>query len=94
MKLISLSINVDLIDKSQLIQGKKGRYLPLTIALNEEADQFGNNASAWLSQSKQQREAKENRLYFGNGKIVYDSDIPQDAEVLSSKQPEPDDLHL
>ena len=42
-KLISISINVDLLDKSKLYKGKKGTYLNVSGFLKEEADQYGNN---------------------------------------------------
>ena len=70
-KLISISINVSKIDKSKLIQGKKGTYLNLTIALNDEQDQFGNDVSAWQNQSKEEREAKDPKNYLGNGRVVW-----------------------
>ena len=40
--IIKASINLNMIDKSKIIEGKKGKYLPLTITLNDEVDQFGN----------------------------------------------------
>lgn len=69
--IINLSIDVTKIDKSKLIEGKKGKYLNLTVSVNNELDQFGNNASAYISQSKEEREAKSNRTYLGNGKVVW-----------------------
>ena len=41
-KLVSISINVDLVDKSKLYKGKKGTYLNISGYLKEEADQYGN----------------------------------------------------
>jgi hypothetical protein len=41
-KLISISINVDLLDKSKLYKGKKGTYLNISGFLKEDADQYGN----------------------------------------------------
>ena len=41
--IIKTSINLDSIPKDKIIMGKKGKYLPLTITLNDEVDQFGNN---------------------------------------------------
>ena len=40
--IINASINLNLIDKSKIIDGKKGKYLPINITINDEADQFGN----------------------------------------------------
>ena len=73
-KLLSVSIDVTKINKSELISGEKGTYLNLTVSLNDTPDKFGNTVSAWQSQSKEEREAKVDRNFLGNGKVVYDSD--------------------
>ena len=36
--IIKCSINLTNIDKSKVIDGKKGKYLPITITLNDEPD--------------------------------------------------------
>ena len=41
-KLVSISINVDLLDKSKLYKGKKGTYLNISGFLKEDPDQYGN----------------------------------------------------
>ena len=71
--IVNFSINVEDIDKSRLIKGKKGSYLNLTMSINDET-KFGNNASISVSQSKEEREAKETKTYLGNGKVVWMSD--------------------
>ncbi len=71
--IVNFSINVEDIDKSKLIKGKKGSYLNLTMSVNDET-KFGNNASISISQSKEEREAKETKTYLGNGKVVWISD--------------------
>lgn len=71
--IVNFSINVNDIDKSKLIQGKKGSYLNLTLSINDET-RFGNNASVSISQSQEEREAKEPKTYLGNGKVVWVSD--------------------
>ena len=73
-KLLSISLDVTKINKSELVTGAKGTYLNLTVSLSDEADKFGNTVSAWQSQTKEQREAKENRNFLGNGKVLFDSD--------------------
>ena len=71
--IVNFSINVEDIDKSKFIKGKKGSYLNLTMSINDET-KFGNNASVSVSQSKEEREAKEAKTYLGNGKVVWMSD--------------------
>ena len=40
--IIKASINLNDIPKDKIIIGKKGKYLPITITINDEVDQFGN----------------------------------------------------
>tara|TARA_R110000803_G_scaffold119646_1_gene187927 strand:+ start:136 stop:438 length:303 start_codon:yes stop_codon:yes gene_type:complete len=69
--LITASINLSKIDKSKIIEGKKGQYLPITISLNDELDQFGNQGNMTISQSKEERDAKVDKSYLGNVKVVW-----------------------
>jgi hypothetical protein len=43
----------------------------ITISVDEKVDNYGNNVSAWISQTKEQRESKASRNYVGNGKVVF-----------------------
>ena len=56
--IIKTSINLNEIPKDKIINGKKGKYLPITITLNDELDQFGNQGPVIVSQSKEEREGK------------------------------------
>jgi hypothetical protein len=49
----------------------------ITISVNDTPDKYGNNASIWISQTKEERDAKSNKTYIGNGKVVYDSSLPK-----------------
>lgn len=69
--IIKTSINLDLIDKSKIYVGKKGKYLPVTITLNDELDNFGNNGPIIIEQTKEEREAKSPKTYLGNVKVVW-----------------------
>jgi hypothetical protein len=69
--IIKTSINLNAIPKDKIINGKKGKYLPVTITINDEVDQFGNNGPAIVEQSKEEREAKSPKTYLGNVKVVW-----------------------
>ena len=73
-KLLAVSIDVTKFDKSKFVAGKKGTYANLTISVNDTDDQFGNNVSIWEGQSQEEREAKADRNFLGNGKVVWDGD--------------------
>jgi hypothetical protein len=70
-KLVSLNINLDKIDKTKIFAGKKGKYYSLTLSISDEEDQFGNTVSAWTSQDENERKAKAERNYIGNGKTLW-----------------------
>ena len=51
--------------------GKKGKYLPITITVNDEPDQFGNQGPVVVEQSKEERDQKTAKTYLGNVKVVW-----------------------
>jgi hypothetical protein len=69
--IIKTSINLSNIDKSKVIDGKKGKYLPITITLNDELDQFGNQGPVVIAQTKEERESKVAKTYLGNVQVVW-----------------------
>ena len=48
--IIKTSINLNNIPKDRIFEGKKGKYLPVTITLNDELDQFGNQGPVVVEQ--------------------------------------------
>ena len=70
--LMNLSLRVDALPKEKFVAGKDGKvYYNFTIAVNDEANQFGQNVSAYDSQTKEEREAKKTKSYIGNGNVVW-----------------------
>ena len=69
--IIATSINLNKIPKDKIIDGVKGKYLPITITLNDELDQFGNNGPVCVQQTKEEREAKQAKTYLGNVRVVW-----------------------
>ena len=70
-KLISASINLKKVDKSLLIEGEKGRYLNLTIWINDKPDQYGNDVSV-----EQRTERGKDKIYLGNGRSYKPTEQP------------------
>jgi hypothetical protein len=90
--IIKTSINLNAIDKSKIIDGKKGKYLPITITLNDEVDQFGNQGPVIISQTKEEREGKVDKVYLGNVQVVWTNGenvpaAPRDGGPAPVKQP-------
>jgi hypothetical protein len=69
--IIKASINLNEVPKDKIIIGKKGKYLPITITINDDLDQFGNQGPVIVDQSKEEREAKTQKTYLGNVKVVW-----------------------
>ena len=69
--IIKASINLSEVPKDKIYVGKKGKYLPITITLNDELDQFGNQGPVVVEQTKEERDAKAPKTYLGNVKVVW-----------------------
>ncbi len=71
--IINASINLDKIPEGAIIEGKKGRYLNLAIFCNDDT-QYGNNVSVQVPMTKEEREGGADKIFYGNGKVVWVSD--------------------
>ena len=69
--ILKMSINLNEIPKHKIIDGKKGKYLLITVTINDEVDQFGNQGPVMVEQSKEERDAKAAKVYLGNVKVVW-----------------------
>ena len=69
--IIKANIDLNKIPKDKIYQGAKGKYLPITITLNDELDQFGNQGPVVVEQTKEERDAKAAKTYLGNVKVVW-----------------------
>src|SRR6056300_87143 len=69
--IIKASINLSEIPTDKIITGKKGKYLPITITINDELDQFNNQGPIVVAQTKEERDAKQKKTYLGNVQVVW-----------------------
>ena len=85
--LVNVSLDLSKIDKTKV---KDGKYLNAIVAIGDDTNQYGQNASMYISQSKEEREAKNARTYIGNGKVVWNDGNIVNAErveqVTNSEQ--------
>jgi len=56
------------------VNAKQEKGVEITVSLNDEKNQFEQDVSAYVSQTKEQREAKKPRYYVGNGKTFWRSE--------------------
>jgi hypothetical protein len=87
--IIKASINLNNIPKEKIYVGKKGKYLPITITINDELDQFGNQGPVVVEQSKEEREAKVEKTYLGNVKVVWSNGTNVDPAPREGAQAPP-----
>lgn len=73
-------------------KGEKG--IDLTISISDQGNDYGQNISAYISQSKEDRESKKPRFYVGNGNTFWTDGIikvvkrEQSNSETSDSQPE------
>ena len=84
--LINLSINVENLPKEKFVKGKKGVYYNFIISVNDETNQFGQNVSAFDSQTQEEREAKKPKNYIGNGTVIWTNGSCVKAEQEEVKE--------
>jgi hypothetical protein len=96
--IIKASIDLNKIPKDKIYVGKKGKYLPITITINDENDQFGNQGPVVVEQTKEERDAKAPKTYLGNVKVVWTNGTnvepaPREgATAPAATTPQADDL--
>lgn len=77
---MSASIDLSKIDKTRIVEGKNGgKYFNITIILNDTKDQYGNDVSVQVGQTKEERSAKTKAVYLGNGRLIYSSSVEEEA---------------
>ena len=87
--IIKTSIDLNKIPKDKIYVGKKGKYLPITITLNNEPDQFGNQGPGVVEQTKDERDAKAEKTYLGNVKVVWTDGNNVDTAPRDNNQSAP-----
>lgn len=80
-ELINISICLTDIPREKIKQAQNGKkYLNITVASRRETDQYGNTHTVFVSQTKEERERKEDRAYIGSGKEVNLTPVTVTAE--------------
>ncbi len=85
--LINFSLNVAKLPKEKFIAGKDGNvYVNLTMSVNDET-RYGNNTAIYVSQTQEEREAKKQKTYLANGKVVWNNGSIVNAEKQEQQEP-------
>ena len=75
-QIINASIDLNKIDQSRVVTTDKNgrpfkngaRYLNVTIFVNDNVDEYGNDVGIAMAQTKDERDRKDRKVYVGNGK--------------------------
>ena len=70
-------------------QGKEGEGVKLTISLSDQTNNYGQNVSAYVAQTKDQKDAKAPLFYVGNGKTFWskgETPVPQREQPKQAPQ--------
>lgn len=73
----TLKTILEVLDK----KGEKG--ISITVSINDESNQYGQNVSSFISQSKEERDAGKQKFYIGNGKVFW-----TDGKIIKGSKPE------
>ena len=68
-------------------QGKESEGVKITISLSDQTNNFGQNVSVYVAQTKEQRDAKTPIFYVANGKTFWskgETPVPQREEPKQS----------
>ena len=87
--LVSASLDVTKIKKQKL---KDGKYLNITVSINDNTNKYGQNVGVYETQSKEERERDEKKNYVGNGKVVWTDGNVELAQRDEQKEESTPDL--
>jgi hypothetical protein len=59
-------------------EGLKGIYIDISIS--DKTDSYGNNIAEYYSQTKEQRDNKDRRVYLANGRVFWTDGTIKKAE--------------
>jgi hypothetical protein len=80
-KLDTLETLVNVLKK----KGEKG--ISIDFSINDKTDNYGQNVSSYISQSKEERESGKDRFYTGNGRVFWTSGSVNVAEKQEVSKP-------
>jgi hypothetical protein len=55
----------------KVCESKNETGFKFTASISDQSNQYGQNVSFFAEQTKEQRDAKVNKYYFGNGKVFW-----------------------
>jgi hypothetical protein len=91
-----LDICLSDIPKDRIKEGRNGKkYLDIVVTEMRQPDNYGNDLTVYVQQTKEERQDKAPKIYIGKGKTYsFDKEQPQPLpnEGDNTTSPEHDDL--
>ena len=85
-KLYLGKINLSKIDKTKIFEGKQGKWVDVTVWINDEPDKYGNSMSI-----EQSTEKGAEKIYLGNAKEWgKKEEKPQESKLGRTAPPDED----
>ena len=53
------------------VDAKNEKGVSITLSISDDVNQYGQNVSGFVTQTKEQREQKKQKFYVGNGEVVW-----------------------
>ena len=74
-----------------ILNQKQAKGVDLTISIANEQNNYGQNLSVFVSQSKEDRDAGKKKYYIGNGKVFWTDGTIKVAEKVGGQAPKSED---
>ena len=88
MSLINISICLSDIPKDKIKQATNSKkYISLVVAQRKEVSQYGETHTVFISQDKEEREAKKDKTYVGGGKEFVQTATAVTTEDVAAMTP-------
>ena len=71
----------------ETLTAKNEKGIELTVSINDDTNQYGQNVTAFVAQSKEDREAKKQKYYVGNGKVFWNDGLIKNAVKIEQAEP-------
>jgi len=85
--IITANLDVSKIPADKIFTGKKGKYVKVTLTLNDEVDDYGNQGPVIVEQTKEERDAKAPKVYLGNARVVWSNGTNVDPAPRTDAKP-------
>ena len=72
------------------INAKGENGIAIDISISDEPNSYNQNVSAFVSQSKEDREAKKARYYIGNGRTIWTDGTIKAIPYKDTNAPQPE----